>query len=184
MATDLDFSKTDIPSEDSAPEIDLGTADYNPEYPGSTEEAPYGFFDDGRPRKRKPRGGPEPTRLPPGWASSKTSTGSNRRVVASETKARQAASVLARGNWLLGIGLNALGMGMTADALDDANKNFEEMAFEALLTDPALCSKILNVGATGGKTALIMAYGMLGASVAPTAYTEMKTKRQERVTNE
>ncbi len=31
------------------------TRPFEPAYPGATPEAPYGFFDDGRPRKRRPR---------------------------------------------------------------------------------------------------------------------------------
>jgi hypothetical protein len=31
------------------------TPDFTPQYPGATSEAPYGYFADGRPRKRRPR---------------------------------------------------------------------------------------------------------------------------------
>ncbi len=181
MATPT-FEKVDIPP-DTAPPTEPpvpATGDYNPEYPGSTEEHPYGFKDDGTPYTRKPRGGPEPTRLPPSWSKSKTpSTRTRGPMPASESQARAAAALLAKGNSLIGLSLGFAGLPMTSAQLAEANEGFEEQAYEALLTDPALCRKILSGGAMSGKVALILAYGMLGASVAPTAVMEVRKRREE-----
>jgi len=183
-ATDIQPERVDIP-QDTTPTLEPPvptTGDYNPEYPGSTEEHPYGLKPDGSAYVRKPRGGPEPTRLPPGWA--KASSGSTRSAIrggmpASESQARAAAALLARANALLGFSVTMLGMPLTAGQLAEANEQFETQAYEALLTDPALCRKILSGGAMSGKVALILAYGMLGASIAPTAVMEIKAKRED-----
>jgi len=170
MATDtFVIEETELP-RDITPDISSGdvTGDYDPAYPGSTPEAPYGFKPDGSPYKRRPRG-----------TATKTSNAGVRRTPASEQQAATAAALLAKMNLLIGAGLGMLGLPMTAASLAEANESFESMAREALLTDPALCRKILSAGATSGKTALVMAYGMLGASVAPAAFVEFKTRRNE-----
>ncbi len=151
----------DIPVQDETPELDgIG---YAPEFPDATPEAPYGYFPDGRIRKRKPKTG----------ATGKPA----HRMPASDALASQAAGVLATLNNLLGLSLNMLGMPMTAKDLVNANEAFEKQAFEALRTDPALCRKILGAGATGGKVGLLMAYGMLGMAVVPAARTEYRAAR-------
>lgn len=100
-----------------------------------------------------------------------------KRSAASESQARAAAGLLAKINSMLGIGLMSFGMPMTAETLIKANEDFENMAYEALLNDPALCRKILSAGATSGKAGLVMAYGMLGVSVVPAAMLDIKARR-------
>lgn len=146
---------------------------FNPEYPHSTEEHPYGYFPDGRggydyskPRKRRPHGKRE-------------STGDISTSARADKTAKTAASMLARINTFVGLSLFAFGMETSRDALLSGNDTFEDMAYEALLTDPVLARKILSAGATSGKAQLAMAYVMLGGSVAPVAYSELKAKRAE-----
>jgi hypothetical protein len=98
---------------------------------------------------------------------------------ASESQARSAAALLARGNSLVAFSIGLMGMPLTAEQVAEANEQFEEQAYQALLTDPILCRKILSGGAMSGKVALILAYGMLGASVAPTAVKEIRAHRED-----
>lgn len=160
-----------IVDSDEAPPTDATsvTGDYDPEFPGSTEEAPYGYFPDGRIRKRRPKGHGKPSPVASG----------SRRSPASESQARTAAGLLARMNGLLAMSLGFSGLPTTAESIAESNAQFESMAYEALLTDPALCRKILSAGATSGKTGLIMAYGMLAVSIAPTAFVEIKERRHD-----
>lgn len=145
------------------------SSDYDPAYPGSTPDAPYGYKPDGTPYKRRPRGTASgPAKSP--------ATGT-RRMAASETSARAAANMLGRMNSLIGFSLVALGMPNTAGQLAENNETFVEQAYEALLTDPELCRKIMSAGAQSGKAQLMMAYAMLGASVVPTAVVDIKEKR-------
>ena len=163
MATE--FEITDVPDE--APETDnpvSTTGDYDPQYPGSTPDAPYGFKPDGTPYKRRPRG----------TGGSKKTVG---RMPATDSMATQAAALLASANNLLGMGLHVFGMPMTSERLQEANKQFEAMAFQALLSDPALCRKILANGAVGGKAMLAMAYLNLGASLYPVARQEFTERK-------
>lgn len=153
MSTDLQFSLTTVPEEDSPLPDDAGPAD---------PEAPYGRTPTGRIRKR------------PVGNSTPRASGNGKR---NDKLAADAASILARGNSLIGMSLAVFGMPLTAEALKDANDTFETMAREALVNDPALCRKILTAGATGGKTGLVLAYGMLAGSIGPTAFMEVKARR-------
>ena len=137
---------------------------YNPEYPGSTPDAPYGFKPDGSAYRRRPKG-------------TAKKAGNDKRMPASDVAARTAASLLARMNTLVVFSLTAAGLPATGAAIAQGNQDFETMAYEALLTDPALCRKILSAGATSGKTALVMAYGMLTISVIPVAKSEIEARK-------
>lgn len=101
-----------------------------------------------------------------------------------DATAKQAAAALAQLNALIGMGLMAApkpwGMPQTASALAERNDAFEESAYQALLTDPKLAAMIVRGGATSGKVALIIAYGMLGFSIYPTAQSEWKANRANR----
>lgn len=166
-ATTLDISTGNIPM-DEAPETEITTGlPFNPEYPDSTPDAPYGFFPDGRPRKRRPRG----------TGTTATSSGP-RKTAASDSQARMAAAMLAQVNNLVGMSLALFRLPVTGAQITEANAGFEQMAYEALLTDPALCRKILSAGANSGKAGLVMAYAMLGAAVVPVAMQEMKESRR------
>jgi len=157
----LHLADADSPQDTPPPT----SGDYNPEYPGSTAEAPYGYKPDGTPYKRRPKG--------TGGASGSGTVKSP----ASDAQAKSAAYLLSRANVIVGISLAAFGMPMTTAALADANEDFEKMAYEALLTDPALCRKILSAGATSGKAGLVMAYASLGVSIMPAARDELRAKR-------
>jgi hypothetical protein len=103
---------------------------------------------------------------------------------ASNANAAAAAALLARVNNLVGVSLHMFGMVNTANALVEANEQFEVMAREALATDPVLCRKILSAGASSGKAGLTMAYIMLGAQMTPAALQEYKAKRAETIEGE
>lgn len=149
----------------------------DPDFPYSTPEAPYGYFtisskDDSpdytRPRKRRPQGRGSRSGVERG------------NYPASEKSARTAAKLLAQMNLFVGMGISAFGLRLTARELVKANDQFEEMAYNALLSDPKLCQKILSAGAQSGKTQLMFAYVALGGSLAPMAWSEMRASRAER----
>lgn len=149
------------------------SGDFDPAYPGSTPDAPYGYFTDGpnagQPRKRRPKGT---------GAASKP----GRRTTNAEASASAAANMLARMNSLIGLGIASFGMPLTASAILDANEQFEIMAREALSTDPALCKRILSGGMSSSKAGLIMAYGAVGVAMLPAAQSEIREKRLARQT--
>lgn len=159
---------------------------YNKDFPHSTPEVPYGYFpnpdgspDFSRPRTRKPRGYTGDAKPSPGKPASGSNSRVSRTTAASDAQAKQAASLLGTMNGLVGMSLAIFGMPVTAEALKDANEDFEEQAYLALLNDPALCRKILSAGASSGKAQLTMAYVALGASVGPAAWLEIQTRRAE-----
>lgn len=152
---------------------------FDAQYPHSTKDHPYGYFPDkdgnpdyDKPRKRKPH--------------SRRSSGSGvqGRMPATDKQARTAAALLARMNLFLGMGLGALGLPITGMELARANVEFEEMAYQALLNDPELCRKIMAAGTTSGRTQLTLAYVMLGGSLAPLAWKEVKDKRASDVVDQ
>ena len=97
--------------------------------------------------------------------------------------ARQAAAVLSQLNGLIAMGLLApvttigLPLPQTATALAGAAEGFDETAYAALVTDPALCRLILRGGGASGKVALLIAYGMLAVAVVPVGMAEHKERR-------
>lgn len=167
MATDLAFAPVDVP-QDEKPALD--GVPFDSRYPDSTPDAPFGF---------KPNGEPYRRHHGPGKSTAKGGS----RMPASDAQARSAASVLGTLNKLIGMALLPVLPG-TAVAITEGNDDFEQLAFQALLTDPALCKKILGAGTSSGKAQLFMAYGALGMSVVPTAMGEIKTKRAERQESE
>lgn len=163
------FNPVEIPDDERPDVTPITGGSFDPEFPGSTPDAPYGFKDDGTPYKRRPRG------------ASGSKPASKRGVMpASDKDAAAAAAMLGKLNMLIAIGLNAAGMSNSGAAIMAGNDEFESMAKEALLTDPALCRKILGTGAVSGKAGLVMAYGMLGVSIFPAAKEEIQAKRAER----
>jgi hypothetical protein len=174
MATDIVFGvPADIPDETPPwePSDVKGSPDFDPEFPGSTADAPFGYLANGQPRKRRPNGsGPAPS----------GGTTSVRKHAANPGTAKSAAGLLARLNLLVGLALHTSGLENTAEELKRANATFEELAYEALLADPQLCKKILGAGATSGKAGLVMAYTVLGVSIAPAARTEIIERRREK----
>lgn len=169
--TTLSFTEVDIPSDIDAPppmSDPQGTTAFDPEFPGSTPEAPYGYKPDGTPYKRRPNGG------------ASKSAGTKKTGRANESVAKTAASMLAQINNLVGLSLMAFGFPESASSIAEANNRFEVMATEALKTDPALCKKIMSAGAASGRTALFMAYGYMGMSIAPAMRNEIIARRAEQ----
>jgi hypothetical protein len=162
-ATELEFSVTPI-SDDVTPPIT--DEPFDPQYPDSTPEAPYGFKPDGTPYKRHHGRGRQST------------TG---RMPASGKQAETAAALLARMNTLIGFALITAGMPESAEKLAENNEQFEEMARGALETDPALCRKILSAGATSGKAGLVMAYVVLGATTFPAMKSEYRANHPKEL---
>lgn len=153
---------------DEAPPLEEeSTSDYDPAFPGSTKDAPYGFKPDGAPYKRRPN-------------KSGTRESGVKRTPASESAARAAAGLLAQLNTILVMVLGTP-MPQTAEQLEKGNKSFEEMAYQSLLSDPVLCRKILAAGKTSGTAGLVMAYAVLGLSVGPTAVEEYRSRRAARL---
>lgn len=166
------FTSSDDLSSDEAPDtVDASTGDFNPEFPGSTPDAPYGFFPDGRARKRRPKG----------HGGTRSTVG---RMPANDRQAETAAALLARLNVFVGIALTTAGMPKAAAELASNNVTFESMAREALLSDPALCKKILSAGATSGKAGLVMAYVMLGATTFPAMKEEYRENHPKEILND
>lgn len=156
----------DLP-QDESPDVEQPKSggDFDPEFPGSTPDAPYGFKDNGEPYKRRPKG------------HGKSAGTSVRKMPASESLARTAAGVLASANVLVGLSLSAFGLTQTAESIGKANADFETMAYNALLNDPALCRKILSAGATGGKTQLALAYASLAMAIFPAAKADIQERK-------
>lgn len=164
-ATDeISFGVTSIP-RDVGPSTDPDNTlePYDPRYPDSTPEAPYGYKPNGEPYKRHHSG-----------HGKTASSGRSSNMPATEKQAATAAALLARLNTIFGFALTSAGMPRSAAALAENNDQFETMAKEALETDPALCRKILSAGATSGKAGLIMAYGMLGMGTFSTMKEEYR----------
>jgi len=135
-------------------------------------DAPYGYKADGTPYKRR-RNNTGTAKSAPG-----------RRLVASESQARTAANMLGQINQIMGMALASAQFPRTGGQIVEANAQFVEMAYESLLTDPALCRKILSAGASSGKSGLIMAYGMLTLAVVPAAREEIRERRLANQTDE
>lgn len=153
---------TDAP-DDATPQVETPTGDYDPRYPGSTEDAPYGYKPDGTPYKRHHGAGKrEKTGLP---------------STRNEGNARAAASLLARLNLMAVMALQTSNLPKTAEAISENNAMFEQMAYQSLVNDPALCRKILGAGAASGKTGLIMAYAFLGISAVPAVRIEIQERK-------
>lgn len=96
------------------------------------------------------------------------------------TQAAQATAVLVQLNAMLAMGAMALQLFGTASAIAGANEQFETQAYNALVTDPALCQLILKGGAKSAKLSLGIAYGGMAISVVPTAIEELREKKAER----
>lgn len=143
-------------------------ADFDPDKP--TSEAPYGYKADGSPYKRRRNGGATPGTP----KATRTSTAGNARL------AEDAANVLCNLNDIVTIGLTFTGLTTTAGAWNGGQDTFRSQAVAALENDPALCRTILRAGATGGKFALIMAYGMLAVGTVPVAVLELRERQADK----
>lgn len=111
----------------------------------------------------------------------KSGTGTTRKSsTGNERLAQQATESLVQLNRITGMGLRLLGLPESGNMIAFCEEGFREQAYAALLTDPGLCRQLLSVGGMSGKTALIIAYGMLGAQVAPIANHEIRGMIIER----
>lgn len=97
-----------------------------------------------------------------------------------EKLAAMAVDVLCQGNAAVTVGLMFMRLNRTASAVAERDDPFRVQAYEALKLDPALCKLILKGGASSGKVALVVAYAMMAASVAPVLIEEMKERRAEK----
>ncbi len=122
-------------------------------------------------RGRKPTKCDDHKRTPP-------TTTARRSLGKSDQLAAQATEALCQMNGILAIGVMMLGLPLTAEALETSKDVFREQAYSALLTDPGMCAMILRGGTSSGKIALVIAYGMLGATVIPVGMMEVKAKRE------
>lgn len=123
--------------------------------------------------------GRKPTKCPDHKRGTST-VRANRPALPNDKLAAQAADALVQLNGLAMIGLMTTGFNSTASAMQLTQDGFRQAAYEALLTDPALCRSILRAGTTSGKVALIIAYGMMLSAVVPTALVEAREKRAAR----
>lgn len=95
--------------------------------------------------------------------------------------AEQAADVLVQYNNLAATGLFLASLPTTAGVLADKNDVFRAQCVQALVTDPALCRSILSSGQASARGSLMFAYGLLAAALVPTAWKEIKDKRDGEV---
>lgn len=168
-ATELNFGVTTIPRDDTpSPEPD-NAGPFDPRYPDSTPEAPYGYKPDGTPYKRHHGG------------RSGGTASSGRGAPAKARDAESAAWLLSRMNSFIGLALTVAGMPESAATLAANNEDFRRQAEDALLTDPVLCRKILSAGATSGKAGLAMAYVMLGVSTFPDMKREYRQNHPKEI---
>lgn len=170
----MDITIVDNPTDEAPPLSDETVGWFDPDYPHSTAEHPYGYFpkadgtpDFDRPRKRRPHG------------ARTVGSSTAKAVTANPKKAQMAASVLAQMNNFLGMGLMTFGLPLTAAQLAEKNIVFEGMAADALASDPELCRRILAGGASSGRAQLAVAYAILAGTVGSQAVAEIKTRKEE-----
>ena len=111
--------------------------------------------------------------------------GGTARAIPSGSNDKMAATaldILCQGNAALSMGAMLIRLNRTASKIGACEDGFRIQAYEALKTDPSLCKLILKGGATSGKMMLVLAYGMLGAAVAPIAIEEFKERQAEKQT--
>lgn len=98
--------------------------------------------------------------------------------------AGQAADTLVQYNGLVALVATLARYPMTGEAIRTSHETFREEAYQALLTDPALCQSIVRTGGLSGRAALIVSYGMLVSVVAPITameHRQHKAEKQERL---
>lgn len=120
--------------------------------------------------------------------SRKGTRSTTKRAPSNDKLAQQATDVLIGMNEFIGTGAFFVGFTGTASAIAKHNEDFGIRAYNALIMDPALCKMILRGGMNSGRLALVLAYGMFAAKVAPVAaqeYREMRAQAQaERETED
>jgi hypothetical protein len=168
----IDFAGfTDEPSVDLKPDLAPPNLDFDSEYPCvvcGKEAGPYG----GR--------GPKPKYCDEHKKGARKVNGTIVPKNSNGKMAGQAADALVQLNSFLISFTMLIGYKETASAMAERNDAFREQAFNALLTDPVLCSQILKAGTTSGKLALSLTYGMFLAGTMPYAVEEHKVKKAEK----
>jgi hypothetical protein len=160
----------DAPPRDTTPPFADG-GDFNPEYPGSTKEAPYGFTREGKPRVRKP--------YRYGDGQGGTTDNKAGRSPQNEKLAQQASDVLTTGVSIVGTIAMAVGFQRTAGAMAANIDGLAARNVAALQTDPALCRMILRAGPASARLVLVGSFAMFGFQVAPTAVAEWREFRDK-----
>jgi hypothetical protein len=94
--------------------------------------------------------------------------------------AAQAAKVLTSINSVMALGFGGVGYTGTMAAIFDANDDFEQTQYQALLTNPKLCQKILSVGETSSSIAVLLGYIQMSMRIAPVFMTEYRVRKQAR----
>jgi hypothetical protein len=100
--------------------------------------------------------------------------------------AAQATAALMTLNGFVALGLTLAQLHNTSGKFREeaSRESFEDSVYNALLLDPELCAWICRGGIKSGKIALFIAYGLLGASVVPTAIVELREKKADRETRQ
>lgn len=158
----ITFEDTEVDPDISIPEVE------NVEYPCQVcgrEAGPYA----GRGRKPKFCADHKP--------SKNVTTSKPRLSGKNGATAIQAAEILAQYNGLVALVATLAHYEYTGEAIRNVNDTFKEQATAALLADPELANQIVRAGGVSGKAALIMAYGMMVAAVAPVGMLEFKQNR-------
>lgn len=134
-----------------------------------------------RPVKKYGGRGPRPTKCED--CSGTSSSGGSPKVKGKNAAlASQATAALMQLNNFVALGLMLMQMQRTATKFREeaAREMFEDSVYNALVLDPELCAWICRGGVKSGKIALLIAYGLLGASVVPTAMVELREKKADR----
>src|SRR4030042_275246 len=149
--------------------------DPDTEYPCSACGRPLTYGGAGRkPKRCTDRNGGDPEC----YGSRKSSGARTGRAASNDKLAQQATDVLVSLNEFVGTGAFFVGFIGTARAIAGANEDFGVRAYNALVMDPSLCKMILRGGMNSGRLALLLAYGMFAAKVAPIAVGEYRTARE------
>jgi hypothetical protein len=85
-------------------------------------------------------------------------------------------------NGFVALGLAVMQLHLTAGKFREevTKETFEDTIYNALILDPELCEYICRGGVKSGKVALIIGYGMVLATVFPTAVLELREKAEDR----
>lgn len=165
----VDFMRTTIPGYD-------GPQDSVPDFEG------HGLLMckvcHSRPVKEYGGRGPKPTKC-----DSCSSTKSTTKVRGKSAElAGRATAVLMQLNGFVALGLAVMQLHLTAGKFREevTKETFEDTIYNALILDPELCEYICRGGVKSGKVALFVGYGMVLATVFPTAVLELREKAEDR----
>lgn len=185
----FDISPADVPAVDpDAYDAPAMPPDYDPMPPGKPETVQDGdaltCLVCGKPleyagRGRKPKYCDEHKKSKSGGSGASRSPSKG-----AAGDARIAAEALTQANNLAAVALMVLPepyrMEATGTAITEASDKFNEQAYQALLQSPELAKAIARAGGISGAAGLVMAYGMLAATITPIAVSEVREKRGTR----